>query len=79
MVYDGHMAEKPPTTTYVRVVSCEAVSIALIMAALHNMSVKTADIMNAYIKTPCREKVYIILGPEFGPNKVKFAVIVRAL
>ena len=35
--------------------------------------------MNDYIKAPCGEKVYTILGPEFGPYKGKLDVIVRAL
>ena len=34
----------------------ETVRIALTMAELHDLSVKTADIMNAYIKSLCEEK-----------------------
>ena len=79
MVAGGHMTDVPPTITYASVVSRETVRIALMMAALHDLNVKTADIMNAYIKAPCAEKVYTILGPEFGPDEGKMAVIVRAL
>ena len=43
------------------------------------MSINTADIMNDYIKTPCGEKVYIILGTEFGSDELKIAIIVRDL
>ena len=32
-----------------------------------------------YIKAPWGEKVYTILRPEFGPDKGKLDVIVRAL
>ena len=42
-------------------------------------SVKTADVINSYIKEPCGEKVYTILGPDFGPDEWKFAVIVWEL
>ena len=35
--------------------------------------------MNAYIKSNFREKVYKILGPEFGPDKGKLSVIVWSL
>ena len=69
MVAGGHMTDTPMTITYASVVSRETVRIALIMGALHDMSVKNADIMNDYIKAPCREKFYTILGPEFGPDK----------
>ena len=66
MVASSHITDTPPTTPYTSVVSRETLSIALAMTALHDLSVKTADIMNAYIRSPCGEKVYIILGPEFG-------------
>ena len=35
--------------------------------------------MNAYIKATCGEKVYTTLGPEFGPDEGKMAVIFWAL
>mmetsp|Transcript_165 Transcript_165/g.263 ORF Transcript_165/g.263 Transcript_165/m.263 type:complete len:116 (-) Transcript_165:986-1333(-) len=38
-----------------------------------------ADVGNAYLNAPTKEKVYIITGPEFGPEEGRVAVIVRAL
>ena len=73
MVAGGHMTDVPPTITYASVVSRETVRIALTMAALHDLNVKTADIMNAYIKAPCAEKVYTKLGSDFGPDEGKMA------
>ena len=52
MVAGGYMTYVPPTITYASVVSHDTVRIALTMAALNYMSVKTYDIMNAYIKVP---------------------------
>ena len=46
-VAGGHMTEAPATLTYASVVSRESVRIALTMAALHGLEVKTGD-----IKTP---------------------------
>ena len=69
----------PPTLTYASVVSRDTVRIALTMAALNDLSVKTADIQNAYIKAPCTEKVYTTLGDEFGEDAGKEALVVRAL
>jgi hypothetical protein len=40
------------------------VRIALMVAALNDLD--TADIDNAYLNAPTREKVYAIAGPEFG-------------
>ena len=79
MISGGHMTNTPPTITYARAASCETVRITLTVAELHDMSVKNSDIMNYYIKAPCKEKVYNILGQEFGSDKEKLAVIVREL
>ena len=43
------------------------------------MNVNTDDIMNAYIKTPCGEKLYTILGPELVPDEGKMTIIFRSL
>jgi len=37
------------------------------------------DVLNAYITAPVKEKVWIVLGPEFGPDAGQTAIIVRAL
>jgi hypothetical protein len=41
--------------------------------------VKVGDVLNAYITASITEKVWTILGPEFGPDAGKSALIVRAL
>ena len=78
-VAGGHMTEPPASITYASVVSRETVRIALTIAALNDLDVKMADIQNAYIKAPVSEKVYTILGEEWGPDAGKTAVIVRSL
>ena len=37
---------------------------------------KTADIEKAYITAPNTEKIYTVLGPEFGADEGKVAFIV---
>jgi hypothetical protein len=50
------------------------------LAALNGLEVLTADIQNAYLTSPCQEKIYTILGPEFGPARQgRKALVVRAL
>ena len=45
------------------------------MTALHDLEVKAADILNAYM-APNQEKIGTVLGPNFGDN---VAITVRAL
>ncbi len=79
MVAGGHMTGASTIMSYASVVSCETVRIALTLAALNHLEVKAADILNAYISAPIKEKVWCALGPEFGPNAGKSAIIVHAL
>ena len=66
LVAGGHMTKAPATITYASVVSRETVHIALLMAALNDLNVKVGDVLNAYITAPITEKVWTVLGPEFG-------------
>jgi hypothetical protein len=51
-----------------------------LIAALNGLSIFLADIQNAYLTSPCEEKIYTILGPEFGPHRQgKKSLVVRAL
>ena len=78
-VAGGHMTETPAVMTYATMVSRDTVRIALTIAALNGLEVKTSDIKNAFLQSPCEEKIYTILGPMFGDNEGKKAIIVRAL
>jgi transposase InsO family protein len=79
-VAGGHTTDAPTAMTYASVVSRESVRIGLLIAALNNLSILAADIQNAYLTSPCDEKIYTVLGPEFGPHRQgKRSVIVRAL
>ena len=79
LVAGGHMTEAPATITYASVVSRETVWITLTIAVLNNIEVKAADIMNTYVTAPVQEKIWTILGPEFGEDQGKKAIIVRSL
>ena len=73
------MTHTPDTITYSSVVTRETVCIALTMAALHDLEVKAANVLNAYVTAPNHEKIWTVLGPEFGDDAGKSAVLVRAL
>ena len=73
------MADTPASLTYSSVVSRESVRIALLLAALNGLDVKTCDIGNAYLNAPCRDKIWCFAGPEFGNRKGQKIKIVRTL
>ena len=79
MVGNGNETGTPASLTYASVVSRESVRIALTIAALNGLEVKTSDIENAYLTAPTTEKLFTVLGEEFGEDKGKVGVIVRAL
>ena len=53
--------------------------IALTIAALNGLDVLAADIQNAYLIAPCKEKIFTVAGPEFGSDQGKVFIIVRSL
>jgi hypothetical protein len=65
--------------TYASVVSRESVRISLTLAALNDLDVKMADIENAYLMAPLTEKVWTVLGTDFGYDAGKRALIVMDL
>jgi hypothetical protein len=79
LVANGNETGSPANLTYASVVSRESVRIALTLAALNELEVKTSDIENAYLTASTDERLYALLGNEFGEDEGKIAVIVRAL
>ena len=75
----GHMTNTSNTITYSSVVIRETVHIALTMAALQDLEVKAADVLNVYVTAPNHEKKGTIFDPEFGNNAGESAIKVRAL
>ena len=49
------------------------------IAAINYLEVKTSDIENSYLLAPATEKILCILGPDFGDDAGKKAIVVRAL
>jgi hypothetical protein len=76
---DGQTTYTPHAMTYASVLSRESVRIALTLSYFNDLDVKMADIENAYLTAPLTEKVWNVLGPEFGDDSGNRALIVRAL
>ena len=82
LVAGGHRHRDVPThDCYSSVASRDTVRLAFLIATMNNLKMLAADIGNAYLNAPCREKVHVTVGPElFGPEHAgKNAIIVRAL
>ena len=82
LVAGGHRHKDVPSyETYSSVVSRDSVRIILTIAALNNLNILAADIGNAYLNAPNKEKVHVTCGAElFGPeSEGRTAIVVRAL
>eukprot|EP00804_Cyclotella_cryptica_P004005 CCRYP_013917-RA/>CCRYP_013917-RA protein AED:0.37 eAED:0.37 QI:0/-1/0/1/-1/1/1/0/164 len=79
LVAGGHAMKVAATLTYASVVSRETITIALLIAALNDVDIWAADVSNAYITVPCREKIWTTLRKAFGDNCGKKAIVVHAL
>jgi hypothetical protein len=79
-VAGGHWTDAPESITYSSVVTRDSVRIGFLLAALNGLDILSADVGNAYLQAPAREKVHTTAGPEFGPNNVgKTVIIVHAM
>ena len=76
---DGHKTGAPASVTYSTVVSRDSVRILLTIAALNDLDVLGADVQNAFLTAPNKEKCWMIAGPEFGPEEGKSFLVVKAL
>ena len=78
-VADGYKASTPNTVAYSSVASRDSVRLLLLVAALNNIQVQSADVQNAFLTAPVLEKIWMVAGPEFGPEQGKYMIVVRAL
>ena len=79
-VANGAMTKDVPASiTYASVVSRESVRIALLYASLNNLNILGCDVTNAYLNAPCKEKIWIQGGPEFGTEEGCVFIIQKAL
>eukprot|EP00978_Attheya_sp_CCMP212_P000550 scaffold1076_cov32-Attheya_sp.AAC.2 len=76
---DGHKTGAPSSVTYSTVVSRDSVRILLTIAALNNLKILGADVQNAFLTAPNKEKVWIRAGQEFGPEEGTIFLVTWAL
>ena len=76
---DGHKTDPPASLTFASVVSRDSVRIALLVAALHDLSVLACEIQLAYLNVNCRSRIDTIAGPEFGSEQGSVMIVKKAL
>ena len=80
LVADGHETVVPKDSVYSSVVSRDSVQLFFMLAPLDNLNILSADIQNAYLSAPMKERLWTKAGPEFGPEyEGRPCKIVRAL
>ena len=75
----GHKTKSPADLTYSTVISRDSVRIILTTSAMNGLEVMGADVQNEFLTSPCKEKIWLIAGPEFGNEQGKQFLAVRAL
>jgi hypothetical protein len=68
-VAGGHQTDPPKESLYSSIVSHDSVHLAFLIAALNDLEILSADIQNAYLNAPTKERIYTIVGQEFGQGK----------
>jgi hypothetical protein len=48
-------------------------------ATLNDLQILGCDVSNAYLNAPCREKIWVDAGPEFGSDEGKVMIVRKAL
>jgi hypothetical protein len=72
------MTQPATSMTYSSVVSRDSVRISFLLATLNGLQILSCDIGNAYLKVPCREKIWFQAGRECGSDMGKVMIITRA-
>ena len=80
LVAGGHKTDPPKEDIYSGVVGIETIKVGFLLGDANGLLVCAGDIGSAYLNGKTREKVYIIAGPEFGPElSGRILVIVKSL
>ena len=64
---NGNETDPSKESTFSTVVSRDSVRLFFLLAGLNNLDILLADIQNAYLSAPVKEKLYTIARKEFGP------------
>ena len=69
LVVGGDHQTGPKDESYSGVVSLTTIRILFLLATINKLHLWAADIENAFLNGITRDKLYIVAGPEFGPER----------
>ena len=76
----GHLTDPPKESVFSGVVMRDSIQTAFLVAASNDPDILAADVQNACLNAPTKEKHWFKAGLEFGPDQVgQPIIIVRAL
>ena len=78
LVADGNLTEVPLSSVCSDVVSLRGIRLVLFLAELNGLQSWGTDVGNAYFESNTKEKVCIIVGPEFGDPQDHILLIQKA-
>ena len=78
-VAGGYKKISPAFLTYSSIVSRDSLRIALLLATLHGVEMKSCDIQNAYLSADFLEKLYTVADAEFGEEHDTMIIIRQEL
>ena len=74
----GHVTDASKKDVYSGVVGINTIQLAFQLCALNDLRVYTADVGNDYLHGITKEKMYIIVGSEFGELKGKPLIVYKS-
>ena len=77
MVADGHLTEIPLESVYSGVVSIRSIRLVAFLAEHFGHRLWATDVGNAYLESRTKEKLALVAGPEFGPDREGHVLIVH--
>jgi hypothetical protein len=78
-VASGHTTTAPSLMTYSSIVLRNSVRLAFLIDVLNDIDIMSCDLENAYLNTPCREKIWFEGGIECGEDQGKVCVVFCSL
>ena len=75
-VAGDHQTEEPADSMFSSVISCDSMQIAFMLATLNDLDILSANVQNAYLNAPTKEKVYMMADLEFGADKVGQPILI---
>ena len=67
-IANGSVTDELGDDIYSGVMGIDSVRIALLLAQLNGLQVCAGNVSCAFLQSQCKEKIYTIAGPEFGPK-----------